>query len=85
MGAAFALIAVGGLLIGMWLRAGALAVVSVLVLAGSVVDSVIGGRDFFNAALFSIALLATLQGSYLIGLLFSNFRSVRKGSSSSLQ
>ncbi len=73
MATTFVLITVGGLAIGLWFRANALAAVSVVVLVVSISYNAVSNRDFLDSAVISFGLVATLQAGYLFGLVLGNF------------
>jgi hypothetical protein len=73
MAAIFVFTAAVGAMMGFWFNAAALVAGSVSVLAFSLLSGVVNGQDVLSGIAISIGLLATLQVSYLLGLLFSNF------------
>jgi len=78
MTATFVLMIVGGIVIGLWLRAAAVAASSVLVLAASIFHSAVNGLPFLSAVAISFGLVATLQAGYLLGLLVSSLARPRR-------
>jgi hypothetical protein len=80
MTAAFVLMAVGGVIGGLWFRAAAVAAASVLVLAISIFYSIASGSGFWAAAAISFGLIAVLQAGYLAGLFAKGRRDPPKGS-----
>ena len=78
--AAFVLIAIGGAIMGFRFRVSALVAASLLVLAFSVVSCIANGRGVLSAMAITLGLLATLQATYLLGLVFHSLVRARKDS-----
>jgi hypothetical protein len=73
MAATLVIIATGGVAMGLFVRASALAAGSLIVLLLSVAQSLMSGQDFLSGAAVSLASVAILQVGYLAGLLLSSF------------
>src|SRR3984893_4799857 len=78
--AAFVLIAIGGAIMGFRFRLSALVAASLLVLAFSIVSSIANGRGVLSAMAITLGLLATLQATYLLGLVFHSLARAPKDS-----